>query len=123
SELRLVRRRVALSLLLCRLAVICLLLFVIGLEPIVARLGREYLPGLVLVAVDRSGSMEVADPQRPAVDKLRLARALKLAGDLCTDIQLDDWIRQYDELGKPRWVTAEEGQSVASDQRHKLIET
>ena len=30
------------------------------------------LPGRVLVAVDRSDSMDVADPQRPPVDKLRL---------------------------------------------------
>jgi hypothetical protein len=123
AELRLVHRFVALSLLLCRLAVLCLLLSFVTFQPIVARLGTEHLAARVLVAVDRSGSMDVADPQRPAVDKLRLARALKLASDLCSDAQLDDWIRQYDEFGSPRWVTAERGQSLASDQRQKLIET
>jgi hypothetical protein len=122
SELRLIRRPVAFGLLLCRLAVLWLLLFVVSFEPIIARSGTEHLPSQVFIAVDRSGSMDLADPQRPAVDKLRLARILKLAGDLCIGAQLDDWTRQYDEFGRPRWVTTEEGQAPASEQRPKLME-
>ena len=119
-ELRLVRRFVALSLLLCRLAVLALLLFVVSFQPIIAHSSAEHLPGRVVVAMDRSGSMEIADPQRPAVDKLRLARALKLAGDLCTDAQLDDWIREYEETGRPRWVVREQGQSPFSQEHRRL---
>src|ERR1019366_4552631 len=66
------------------------------------------LPGRVLVAVDRSDSMDVADPQRPAVDKLRLVRALHLGRDVCGDDQLDAWIRDYTEKGSPQWVHDDE---------------
>jgi hypothetical protein len=107
-ELRLVRRWVAVSLLFLRLVVLVLILFLVGFQPIVAHSITEELPGRVLIAVDCSDSMDVADPQRPSVDKLRLARTLKLVGDLCTDAQLDDWIRQYDEKGIPQWVSPQE---------------
>jgi hypothetical protein len=84
---------VALGLLTLRLLVLLLLLVLTGFQPIVARASREELPGRVLLAVDRSGSMDLADPQRPVADKLRLARALGVARDLASDSQLDDWIR------------------------------
>ena len=72
-------------------------------------LAAPTLPGRVLVAVDRSDSMDVADPQRPPVEKLRLARALKLAGDLCSDLQLAEWIQQYEQKNDgPVWVAADE---------------
>jgi hypothetical protein len=103
-ELRLIRRPVAVALLALRLLVLFVLLFVAFMQPIMARSFHEDLPGRVVIAIDRSGSMDVTDPQRPAVDKLRLARALKLAGDLCLDAQLDAWIRQYDEKGRAEWV-------------------
>src|SRR5262249_41145998 len=76
-ELRLIRRLTALLLLGLRLAVICLLWLLIALQPVVARSTSEDLPGRVLIAVDRSGSTEVTDPQRTVLEKLRLARALK----------------------------------------------
>jgi hypothetical protein len=102
-ELKLVRRRTAAALLALRLVVLLVPLFLVGFQPIVSHTTTEELPGRVLVAVDRSASMDVADPQRPAVDKLRLARALGVAGDLCTRAQLDGWIRQYEEKGGPQW--------------------
>jgi hypothetical protein len=119
-ELRLVRPAIALGLLLMRLVVIVLLLFVICLQPVVVSASTEELPGRVLVTVDRSESMEIADPQRPVVDKLRLARALQLAGDLCSDAQLDRWIRQYETQGEPPWVAPHE---YANDpeQRRRLV--
>src|SRR5262245_29280899 len=104
-ELRLVDRSVALGLLGLRLFVILLLLLVITLQPVAARPVIEEKPGRVLIAVDRSGSMDIPDPQRPAKDKLRLARAFRLARDFCTDLQLDEWISQYETTGNPRWVT------------------
>jgi hypothetical protein len=103
-ELQLVPRLAARGLLGLRLAVLCLLLLLVCLQPIYARDRTRGEPGRVLVAVDRSGSMDVADPQREPVDKLRLARALGLAGDLCGDAQLDAWIRDYGEHKGPRWL-------------------
>src|SRR4051794_9826291 len=72
-ELRLIRRGAAIGLLGLRLLVLLLILFLLGLQPVYARTHTEELPGRVLVAVDRSDSMDVTDPQRPAVEKLRLA--------------------------------------------------
>jgi hypothetical protein len=107
-ELRLVRRSTALVLLTFRLTVLGTLLFLLGFQPIVSRTETEELPGRVLIAVDRSESMDVADPQRPAVEKLRLARALKAAVDLCPDALLDQWIRDYETKGGPEWVAGRE---------------
>src|SRR5437763_371258 len=90
-ELKLVSGASALGLLLLRLTVLALLLSLVCLQPVVARDRTYGLPGRVLVAVDRSDSMDVADPQREPVDKLRLARALRLADGLCDDARLGAW--------------------------------
>ena len=106
-ELRLVRRRAAVCLLGLRLVAILLLVFLICLQPILARSSSEELHGRVLIAVDRSGSMDVADPQRPTVDKLRLALALHLVRDICPDAQLLAWIEHYGKEGSPPWTAAD----------------
>ncbi len=103
-ELRLVKRSAAAFLLALRLAVLVFLLFVVGFQPIVGRSVGEELPGRVLIAVDRSASMDITDPQRPAADKLRLARALKLAEDLGGADQLTDWIHQYETEKSPAFL-------------------
>ncbi len=77
-ELRLVPPLTALVLLSLRLVVLVLVLFVVCLQPIFARDRLTELPGRILIAVDRSGSMDIPDPQRDGADKLRLARALGL---------------------------------------------
>src|SRR5262245_13856472 len=84
-ELRLVRSNPARLLLGLRLLTISLIVLVVGFQPVVSRVVAEAVPGRVLVALDRSDSMGVADPQRPPVEKLRLARALKLVRDICPD--------------------------------------
>ena len=62
--------------------------------------------------------MDVADPQRPAVEKLRLALALKVAGDVCPDDLLRDWIKQYDDTGDVRrWVADNESADDAPKRR------
>src|SRR5271165_3125888 len=81
-EMRLVKSGMAIVLLSLRLLLLTFLLFVALLAPILVRTTTEDFPGRVVIAVDRSDSMDVADPQRPLVDKLRLARALHLANDL-----------------------------------------
>jgi hypothetical protein len=119
SELRLVRPSAALGLLTLRLVVLVLLWCVLSLQPIVARTSTEELPGRVLVAVDRSNSMGVRDPQRSALEKLRLARALKLEGP-------DDAIGQrVDQLSRgdiARKLLGTEGGGFleAVSRRHKI---
>ncbi|MCC6418253.1 MAG: VWA domain-containing protein [Gemmataceae bacterium] len=125
-ELRLVRRRTAALLLGLRLLVLGLLWFVVSLQPVLARSVVEEIPGRVLIAVDRSASTEVADPQRGKLDKLRLARALhlRLDGRTPTDAQLDAWIRHYRQKGEtsePPWVAADEARDDA-DARRRLTE-
>ena len=107
-ELQLVKRGTALSLLLLRLVVLFLLLTLVCLQPVYARTTHEELAGRVIVAVDVSDSMDVRDPQRQPVEKLRLAQALKLAGDLCSGEQLEDWIKQYAAKKPIAWVKADE---------------
>ena len=120
-ELRLVSRSRALALLGLRLLVLLLLLLVIALQPVAARPVVEEKPGRIVLAVDRSGSMEIPDPQRSPRDKLRLARALKLARDLCTDLQLEEWISQYEASGGVRWLADNEYADDA-ERRRKLAD-
>jgi hypothetical protein len=101
-EIRLISRRMAAGLLSLRLGVLVLLLLLLFLQPVYAHDVTYGLPGRVVVAVDRSDSMEIVDPQRPAVEKLRLARALRLAGNTATEAQLTAWIKGYDENKTPQ---------------------
>jgi len=80
-ELKLVPRRFALVLLALRLALVALLFLVAGLKPSLARTVSETVPSKVLVAVDRSDSMSIADPQRSPDEKLQLATGLKYSQD------------------------------------------
>jgi hypothetical protein len=124
-ELRLVKMPIATILLGLRLLSLIFLLFVIFLQPVWARRKSEALQGRVMVAIDRSNSIKVGDPQRPNVEKLRLARALKLA-DAVTDQQLVEWIKEYEEKGVPQFVKPDElandpaGRQRLSDSRQKL---
>ncbi len=90
-ELKLVPPLAALLLLGLRIGVLTLLVFLVGLQPVYARDVTSNVPGRILVVVDRSDSMDVADPQRTPEEKLRLAMALKLASDL--DGQVDELTR------------------------------
>ncbi len=117
-ELRLIKPGAAVLLLGLRVIVLLLILFLLGLQPVYARTHTEEYPGRVLVAVDRSDSMDVTDPQRPAVEKLRLALALKVGGDVCPDALLRDWIKQYDDEGEVRrWVAENESPDDATKRR------
>jgi hypothetical protein len=129
-ELRLIKPGAAVLLLGLRVIVLLLILFLLGLQPVFARTHTQEFPGRVLVAVDRSDSMDVTDPQRPVADKLRLALALKVAGDVCPDALLKDWIKQYDDDGEVRrWVADTEladdalrRRQLENDRREKLAE-
>jgi hypothetical protein len=60
-EMQLVARRTAVSLLCLRVVVLALLLILVCLQPIYGRTHTDNVPGYVLVAVDRSASMDVTD--------------------------------------------------------------
>jgi hypothetical protein len=121
-ELRLVARTTAFMLLALRLLVVGLLLFVVFLQPALARTESAKVPQRILIFVDRTASMEVADPQRPPVEKLKLARALHLGGDLCSDLQLDEGILQYEHPARPRWVSPDEYPNDPERRRQAIAE-
>jgi hypothetical protein len=77
-ELRLVSRRAGIALLMFRLLGLTLIWSLAALQPTVAHVHVEETPSRVLVAVDLSGSMAMADPQRSWTEKLQLAQALRL---------------------------------------------
>jgi hypothetical protein len=107
-EMRIVSRRIAAALLTLRIGLVLLLALVVFAQPSLARTSSEQQARHVLVFMDRTASMEVSDPQRPAVEKIKLARALQLARDLASDLQLDEWIYQYRLPDGPQWVAADE---------------
>src|SRR5260370_29518137 len=99
-ELQVVRWFKAIPLLLLRLTILFVLLTLVGFEPIFVHTTTEVLPGRVLIVVDRSDSTSVVDKQRPVVEKLRLAKALKLVDDFCPNDQLDGWIQRCGGKGQ-----------------------
>ena len=94
TELRVVSRRLALVLLGLRLALVATLLAVTSLKPSLAHTTSETIPSKVLLAIDRSDSMDVTDAQRGLAEKLELARGLGFVRDLADDATLDGWIRE-----------------------------
>jgi hypothetical protein len=126
-EMRLVRPLAARSLLALRLLVIFFLWCIVGLQPALVYESSEEVPPRVLIAVDRSDSMDVPDPQRSSLEKLRLARALKLkvAGDEPSEQLLSNWIKQYQDRGPNaslQWVADSEFNGD-TQRRANLIET
>jgi hypothetical protein len=117
-ELKLIQRTTALSLLALRLAVLVFLLFVLCLQPVVAHVPVESIPGRVLVAIDRSDSMDARDPQRSPLDKLLLARSLNLARDIGSDQEFTRWIQAYRENRAPEWVATDEFPNDPEARRH-----
>jgi hypothetical protein len=116
-EMHLVSRMTALGLLALRLVVLILILLLVCLQPVYARTRTEGLPGKVVVAVDLSDSMDVADPQRSPAEKLRMATALKLAKDLCDDDRLAAWAADYDRSTTPQWIKPDEHPNDAARRR------
>ncbi|HLZ09230.1 MAG TPA: hypothetical protein VKT80_11615, partial [Chloroflexota bacterium] len=112
-EIRLINPLKAIGLLLLRGAVLAMLAFVC-LQPVVSKPSSEKLHGRVLVALDRSDSIGVVDPQREIPEKLRLARGLNLAGDICRDDQIDAWLKQYDAKGQVNFPATPAGETERS---------
>lgn len=77
-EVRLVSRRLALLLMALRLTAVAVIFLTLAADPAVVAVTSREVPGRVLVAVDTSDSLRVADPQRPPDEQRRIADALKL---------------------------------------------
>jgi hypothetical protein len=93
-ELRLVKGAAALTLLSLRVGVLLFLWFILCLQPVLTTTSIRETPTRVAVALDVSGSMNVTDPNRTVVERLRLARAMRLSlpGGEDTVKLLDGWI-------------------------------
>jgi hypothetical protein len=121
-ELQLVTRLTARTLLGLRLAVLLTILGLVCLQPIYAWTKTDGLPGRILIAVDRSDSMDIADPQRPVADKLRLARGLHLGGDVSDEL-LASWIADHDANREPQWLAPEEKKMLDEGAKRTLAVT
>jgi hypothetical protein len=104
AELRQVSPRAARVLLGLRVMAFAAVFVVLAGAPVVVRTVRESVPGRVLVAVDLSDSMRVTDPDRPIAEKLRLARALRLHDGVTADERIDEWLREAEQAGSPRYA-------------------
>ncbi len=105
AELRIVSPRVARVLLSLRLMGVAILLLMLLLEPSISRTVTEDLPGRVMIAVDRSESMQITDPNRTTGEKLRIAKLLKLIPpELASERELDFWAGQSVGDAKPRFL-------------------
>jgi hypothetical protein len=109
-ELKLVSRLTATGLLALRVSVLAVLLLLVCLQPVYAHTTTTTEPGRILVAVDCSDSMGIVDPQRGPLEKLQLARALRLAEGLCPEELLTGWIADLIQKKEPQWIKAAEQQ-------------
>jgi hypothetical protein len=107
-EMRLTEARHARLLLFLRTLVILAPIVLVTLRPILGHVSHEELPGRVLVGLDVSESMDVRDPQREPVEKLRLARTLHLNEGLVSGTQLDEWIAALAAKKPIVWVKPDE---------------
>lgn len=103
-ELRQLPRRAARLLLALRLLTAFAILGILFTDPALVRSRTETIPGRIIVAIDTSDSMRIADVHRPNAEKLRLARRLKLAGDLAGDGELESWTAIAD-APSPRFLS------------------
>ncbi len=106
-ERRLVHRRLGLTLLSLRLAVVGIV-FVTLLEPVLTWTIDRTQTGRVLIAVDVSDSMATIDKQAGQAERLRWIRALKMIGNDAVDAQLDRWQEAFENDREPEWVRPDE---------------
>lgn len=78
-EMQLIARSTAIGLLCLRVVVLALLLILVCFQPIYGRTRSDEIPGYVLVAVDRSASMDVADSPQGSTRSQVAERLLRAA--------------------------------------------
>ncbi|WP_278469748.1 hypothetical protein [Gimesia maris] len=106
-ERRLVSSSIGNILITLRIAALILILLTF-LEPVLTWSFNVNKTGRLIVAVDVSDSMNTQDRHASELEKLRLARALKMIGNEQVDSRLDRWEAAYAADQEPPWVDVEE---------------
>jgi hypothetical protein len=106
-ERQLVSRKVGLTLLLLRIAVLATVLMTL-LQPVLSWTLDERRTGRILVGIDLSDSMGTTDVHAMRAEKLRWARGLGMIGNPTIDARLDRWQQAFEEQREPEWVDAAE---------------
>ena len=93
-ELKLVTRRCASALLLLRLLGVLILFALAGLQPAIGHVQQEESPSRVIVAIDLSASMDLADPQRTLAEREILARVFNVKSDAVDGLSRKQIVRR-----------------------------
>lgn len=102
-ERRLVPHSVGNTLITLRVIALVLILFTF-LEPVLTWSFNTEKTGRLVVALDVSDSMNTQDRHATDLEKLQLARALKMIGNKNVDSRLDRWEAAYAAKTEPEWV-------------------
>ncbi|MCH9653175.1 MAG: hypothetical protein K0U86_05310 [Planctomycetes bacterium] len=88
------------------------------LEPVLTWSFDTEKTGRLVVAIDVSDSMNTQDLHASDLEKLRLARALKMIGNKKIDARLDRWEKSFSLKEEPEWV--DESESANPEKRDPL---
>lgn len=119
-ERRLVARSVGNTLIILRIVTLVLILLTF-LEPVLTWSFNVEQAGRLVVALDVSDSMNTKDRHATNLEKLQLARALKMIGNKKIDHRLDRWEASYASNTEPEWV--DENETANPDTRAQLAES
>ncbi len=100
-EMRFIRKGAAAGLFALRCAVVALIFVMVFFRPTVRYTSTRTIQSRIVIAVDRSDSMSITDPQRSPLESLELAKSLKLVADLADDSKLDSWMAHLKNGGEP----------------------
>ncbi len=101
------------------LRVVALLLILLAfLEPVLTWSFNTEKTGRLVVAIDVSDSMNTQDRHASDLEKLRLARALKIIGNKDINSRLDRWENAYTANEEPQWV--DENETANPEKRAQL---
>ena len=114
-EASVVSRRTAAWLLALRLAAVAAILVALVYDPVAVTKTSEPVPGVVVVAVDRSDSMRVAEPYRPLAEKLALAERLNLFDGISSATVVKNWRSATAGGGTPKFAGPDDPERKAFD--------
>ncbi len=119
-ERRLVSRSVGNTLIILRVVTLVLILLTF-MEPVLTWSFNTEKTGRLVVALDVSDSMNTKDRHATDLEKLQLARALKMIGNEKIDSRLDRWEAAYATNTEPEWV--DESETANPEKRAQLAES
>ncbi|VTS05649.1 Uncharacterized protein OS=Singulisphaera acidiphila (strain ATCC BAA-1392 / DSM 18658 / VKM B-2454 / MOB10) GN=Sinac_7527 PE=4 SV=1: VWA_2 [Tuwongella immobilis] len=120
-ELRLIAPSSARMLLGLRCLGLAILWAIIWLKPVVQRPSSETLPSQVVIALDRSSSMQTVDPQRTPKEKLQLLLRYQFAADLVDNATLTKWIDACYDDAAPGFRLASGSEDWESKKRYDAV--